>query len=305
MAEHDHDHDRNGEYDYDAWSDAQEETTVTVDGHDLAMAYYYDDGDGSGGGDDGNDGEESDSEAVVFLHGIPTNSFLWRRFAPAIADERRVIAPDLVGYGNSAAHDGFDRSIRAQEQALGDLLEELGLESVSLASHDIGSGVALRYAAHHPERVEKLVVSNGTCYDSWPVEFITSLGLPSTEAMDGAEFEGTVESAFGQGTYGEADSTFVSGMTTPWLREGGQRAFARAAVSTNTSHTTEIPYGDIDADLLCLWGANDDFQPIEYGERLADEVGGEVVALDEAYHWVTEDRPDAYREELEAFLLTD
>jgi pimeloyl-ACP methyl ester carboxylesterase len=281
------------DFDYESWSNGQETTTVTVDGHDLEMA-YRDDGDGG-----------SEGDPVVFLHGIPTNSFLWRRVASSLAEQRRVIVPDLVGYGNSANRDGFDRSIRAQEGAVSDLIDELDFESISFVSHDIGSGVALRYAAHHPERVGKLVVSNGTCYDSWPVEFVTSLGLPSTEAMDGEEFEETIESAFGQGTYDDAEPTFVSDMTTPWLRDGGQRALARAAVSTNTTHTTEIDYEGIEADLLCLWGANDDFQPIEYGERLAEELDGEVVPLEEAYHWVTEDRPEAYREELEAFLFAE
>lgn len=280
--------------DYDAWSEDQEKTTVAVDGHDLEMA-YYDDGPKNGDGGD----------PVIFVHGIPTNSFLWRRVAPTIAESRRVIVPDLVGYGNSTMAEGFDRSIRAQEQALASLVSDLGFDTVSLVSHDIGSGVALRYAAHEPEKVGQLVVSNGTCYDSWPVEFISGLGLPKTAGMDTEEFEGKLDYAFGEGTYGEADPTFVSGMKAPWLREGGQRALARAAVSTNTNHTTEIRYGDITADLLCLWGADDVLQPIEYGERLADQVGGEIVALDEAFHWVTEDRPEAYREQVRAFLSDD
>lgn len=282
----------NGYEDYDIWSDRQETAAVTVDGHDLEMAYL----------DDGPENGDGDDDPVVFLHGIPTNSFLWRRVAPAVAEDRRVVVPDLVGYGNSTKEDGFDRSIRAQEQALEGLLAALDFDTVALVSHDIGSGVALRYAAHEPEKVGELVVSNGTCYDSWPVEFISNLGLPSTAEMDREEFEGKLDYAFGEGTYGEADPTFVSGMKTPWLREGGQRALARAAVATNTNHTTEIPYGEITADLLCLWGADDVLQPIEYGERLVEEVGGEVVALDEAFHWVTEDRPDAYREQVRAFL---
>ena len=284
--------DENAYRDYEAWSDQQEKTTVAVDGHDLELAYV-------------DEGDNSEDAPVIFVHGIPTNSFLWRQIAPEIAESRRVIVPDLVGYGNSTMREGFDRSIRAQEQALAGLVSTLDLDTVSLVSHDIGSGVALRYAAHEPSDVEQLVVSNGTCYDSWPVEFISGLGLPKTAEMDSDEFEGQLDYAFGEGTYGEADPTFVSGMKTPWLREGGQRALARAAVATNTNHTTEIPYEDITADLLCLWGDDDVLQPIEYGERLVDDVGGEVVALDEAFHWVTEDRPDAYCEELRAFLAGD
>jgi len=275
--------------DHEEWTDRQRSVTVGVDGHDVELAYYED--------------GPADGEPVVFLHGVPTWGYLWRGVAPDLADDYRVVVPDLVGYGNSENGEGFDRSIRAQEQALDGLLEALGLDSVSLVAHDIGGGVALRFAAHQSERVEKLVCSNAVCYDSWPVEFIVDMGLPKTAGLSDEELDGKLDFAFADGAYGDADPEFVAGMKYPWLdREGGKRALARAAVSTNTNHTTEIPYREIDADLLCLWAEDDQMQPISYGERLADEVGGEVVRLDEAFHWVPEDRAETYREELRAFL---
>jgi pimeloyl-ACP methyl ester carboxylesterase len=182
------------------------------------------------------------------------------------------------------------------------LLDDLGETRVSLIAHDIGGGVALRFAADSPDRVDRLVASNIVCYDSWPVEFIVNFGLPDTVEMDDDEFEGKLDFAFADGAYGEADPEFVTGMKAPWLREDGKRALARAAVSTNTNHTTEIDYDAIDADVLCLWASSDVMQPIAYGERLADDLGGEVRELTDAYHWVVEDRPETYREELRAFL---
>lgn len=282
------------------WSDAQTETTVTVDGHELTVAYYDSEthsvtSRSNGQGDDPED-------TLVFVHGIPTWSFLWRDIAPAFEDEYRVVVPDMLGYGNSASHEGFDRSIRAQEQMLEELLAQLEERSVTIVAHDIGGGAALRLAAHSPERVHRFVASNIVCYDSWPVEFISNLGLPETAELDDETFEERLEFAFAEGAYGEADPEFVDGMKTPWLREGGKTALSRAAVATNTNHTTEIPYEDIDAELLCLWARNDVMQPLSYGERLADEVGGEVVELDAAYHWVIEDRKETYREELARFL---
>ncbi|MFC7177522.1 alpha/beta fold hydrolase [Halosegnis marinus] len=277
--------------DHAAWTEAQESATVDVDGHAVEMAYY--------------EAGPADAEPVVFLHGIPTWGFLWRGVAPALADEYRVVVPDLVGYGNSENGEGFDRSIRAQEGALASLLDALDVDRFHLVAHDIGGGVALRFAAHRPERVGKLVCSNVVCYDSWPVEFVSTLGLPRTASMDDDELAGQLDFAFADGAYGEADPDFVAGMKYPWLdREGGKRALARAAVSTNTNHTTEIPYGDITADLLCLWAEEDAMQPVSYGERLADEVGGDVVRLDEAFHWVPEDRAETYRSELRSFLGT-
>ena len=275
--------------DHETWTDAQSSVTVSVDGHDVAIAYYED--------------GPADAEPVVFLHGVPTWGFLWRGIAPELSDEYRVVVPDLVGYGNSANHEGFDRSVRAQEQALDGLLDALGIDKAHLVSHDIGGGVALRFAAHQPERVGKLVCSNVVCYDSWPVEFIVETGLPKTAGLSDEELDGMLEFAFADGAHGEADPDFVAGMKYPWLeRDGGKVALARAAVSTNTNHTTEIPYDQISADLLCLWAENDQMQPIDYGERLADDVGGEVVRLDKSFHWVPEDRAATYREDLRAFL---
>ncbi|WP_313691471.1 alpha/beta fold hydrolase [Halorarum halobium] len=274
--------------DHHDWTETQRETTVTVDGHDLRYAVYE-------------DGSEHDGPPVVFLHGIPTWSFLWRDAAPALAEHRRVIAPDLVGYGNSANRDGFDRSVRAQTVALADFLAERGVEDVDFVAHDVGGAVALRYAAARPNSVGKLVLSNAACFDSWPVEFINSLGVPGTvEGWDDEELDEQLEFLFADGAYDEADPEWLAGMKAPWEREGGRRALARAAVSTNTNHTTEIDYGEITADLLCLWGGDDVLQPVSQAERLVEATSGDgaVVALADAYHWVTHDRSAAYCDQL-------
>jgi len=110
--------------DHERWSEAQKRTTVVVDGKELEVAYR----------------DEGSGEPVVFLHGIPTWSFLWRQVAPRLEGEFRTIVPDLVGYGNSDRREGFDRSIRAQEQALAGLVEELDLDRFHVVAHDIGGG---------------------------------------------------------------------------------------------------------------------------------------------------------------------
>ncbi|ELZ18979.1 alpha/beta hydrolase fold protein [Haloterrigena salina JCM 13891] len=280
--------------DHETWGDGQATTTVTVDGHDLEVAYH----------EDGPEtGDADDEPPVVFLHGIPTWSFLWRDIVPAVAEERRTIAPDLVGYGNSAMHDGFDRSIRAQEVMLEGLLEDLDVDRVVLVAHDIGGGVALRFAAHNPDAVEQLLLSNAVCYDSWPVEFVSELGLPSTADLEREELEARLESAFVDGAYGEADPEFVAGMKAPWLTDEGHLSLVRDAVATNTNHTAEIDYGAIEAETLLLWGEDDVMQPYDYAERLAEELDDAALApLSDAYHWVPEDRPDAYTDHLIDFL---
>ena len=301
-------------YTHDEWSSEQSDATVTVDGHDLSVAFFDSEGHGPSESRTGSDqpADEGESEVdtanddppIVFLHGIPTWSYLWRDVAPAVAEatDRRVIVPDMLGYGNSAMHDGFDRSVRAQELMLEELLDELEIDEFAAVAHDIGGGAAVRYAAHQPGDVTDLVMANAVCYDSWPVEFISNLGLPDTAEQDPEEFQAMLEGAFRQGLYGEeVDETFVEGIAAPWADERGQMSLCRNAVATNTSHTTEIDYDDIEADLLCLWGAEDVMQPLEYGRRLAEDVGGDVIELD-AYHWVVEDRPERFAEAVSQFV---
>ncbi|MFB6270755.1 MAG: alpha/beta fold hydrolase [Halobacterium sp.] len=277
---------------HEEWTRKQSETTVDVDGHDVEVAYFE-------------DGDPSD-HTLLFVHGIPTWSFLWRDVAPAFADDYHVLAVDLAGYGNSEKWDGFDRSIRAQEQVVDGLLADRGADDVSLVAHDIGGGVALRYACHQPARVRNLVLSNAVCYDSWPVEFVSDLGLPETADAPREELEAKLDFAFGDGLHGDASDheAFVEGMKAPWLSEDGKRSLARNAVATNTNHTTELDYGAVTADTCCLWGVDDVLQPVEYAERLVEDVSGdaELVELADAYHWVVEDRAETYRRELRAFL---
>ncbi|QDX40934.1 alpha/beta hydrolase [Salarchaeum sp. JOR-1] len=271
----------------------QDTVTVDVDGHRVEIAYYED--------------GPADGEPLVFVHGIPTWGFLWREVAPEFTDDYRVVVPDLAGYGSSEKTDGFDRSIRAQEQVIEGLVDELDIATpLNLVSHDIGGGVASRYAAHSPEAVSTLVVSNAVCYDSWPVEFVNDLGLPGTAELPFDELEENLDFAFGGGVHGDESehAEFIEGMKAPWMTDAGRRSLSRCAVATNTNHTTELDYAEITADTLCLWGGDDILQPVSYAEWLAEDVSGagEVVTLDDAYHWVMEDRPKAYTEELRAFL---
>lgn len=276
---------------YDEWTAAQDTTSVSVDDHGLEVAYY----------------DEGTGDPVVFLHGIPTNSYLWREAVSPIADQRRVIVPDMVGYGKSSMYDGFDRSLRAQEQMLADLLDSLDLNTISIVGHDLGGGIALRYAVHNPDAVKKLVLSNAVAYDSWPIPTITDLGLPETARETSVEeAQEMLDNLLRDTLYGDdPNESFIDGMKTPWASEEGLTSLVRNASATNTSHTTEIDPAEVSAETLLLWGAEDDFQSIEWAERLHEDIDDtELIGLDNASHWVPEDRPDAYREELNSFLLS-
>jgi pimeloyl-ACP methyl ester carboxylesterase len=274
---------------YDDWTAAQDSTTVTVDDHDIAMAYR----------------DEGTGDPVLLLHGIPTNSYLFRGQFDALAAQRRVIAPDMVGYGNSAMHDGFDRSIRAQEMAVRDLVDHLGFDTIDFVGHDLGGGVGLRYAARTPDAIDRLVLSNSVAYDSWPIQTITDLGLPETaRATSVDELQGMLDGLFRDTLLGDDhDGAFLEGMKSPWDSPEGVTSVVRNASATNTSHTTEVDPSAVTADTLLLWGRKDEFQPVKWAERLEDDIDScELVGL-EANHWVPEDCTEEFTEHVTDFLL--
>jgi pimeloyl-ACP methyl ester carboxylesterase len=99
--------------------------------------------------------------ALLLLHGITNSSETWEHVAPLLAQRFAVIAPDLLGHGESAAPRG-DYSLGAHATGTRDLLTALGVGRVTVVGHSLGGGIAMQFAYQFPERCERLVlVSSG------------------------------------------------------------------------------------------------------------------------------------------------
>ncbi len=98
---------------------------------------------------------------VVLIHGMLNSSRHWRSVALALADRYTVIAPDLIGHGDSATPRG-DYSLGAHATSIRDLLAVLGVERATIVGHSLGGGVAMQFFYQFPQRTERLVlVSSG------------------------------------------------------------------------------------------------------------------------------------------------
>ena len=131
---------------------------MTINGKNLA---YVDSGEG---------------DPIVFLHGNPTSSYLWRNVMPHLEGMGRLIAPDLVGMGDS---DKLDNSgpgrytFIEHTEYLYALLEELDLNSVTLVIHDWGSALGFNWAALNPDKIKSIVYMEAITgpiesWDDWP-----------------------------------------------------------------------------------------------------------------------------------------
>ena len=112
-------------------------------------------------------------DPVVFLHGNPTSSYLWRNVIPHLSGQARCLAPDLIGMGDSGKAPGGSYRFADHARYLDAWFDTLGLnERVVLVGHDWGSALGFDWACRHPERVKGVAYMEGIVrpmtWDEWP-----------------------------------------------------------------------------------------------------------------------------------------
>ena len=100
--------------------------------------------------------DEGEGDPILFLHGQPTSSYLWRNIMPHLEGQGRIIAPDNIGFGHSDQPE-LDYTFGDHYEYIEAFIEELGLENITLVVHDWGSGLGLHYAATHPDNIKAIV----------------------------------------------------------------------------------------------------------------------------------------------------
>ncbi len=98
-----------------------------------------------------------EGDPIVFLHGNPTSSYLWRNIVPHVSGLGRCLAPDLVGMGRSSRSPTYSYRFADHARYLDAWFEALGLTSnVTLVVHDWGSALGFHWARRHPERIRAI-----------------------------------------------------------------------------------------------------------------------------------------------------
>jgi len=114
-----------------------------------------------------------DGDPIVFLHGNPTSSYLWRNVIKVVAGHGRCLAPDLIGMGESGKNPAGSYRFVDHAHYLDAWFEAMDLtENVTLVIHDWGSGLGFHWARRHPERVKAIVymeaIVRPVSWDEWP-----------------------------------------------------------------------------------------------------------------------------------------
>lgn len=132
--------------------------------------------------------EEGEGQPILFIHGNPTSSYLWRNIIPYAAQQGRAIALDLIGMGKSDKPD-LDYRFCDHAPIVDGFIEALGLKDVILVIHDWGSALGFHYAARHPENVRAIAfmeaVVRPMTWDGFPADFRMGFKMMRTPWLGG------------------------------------------------------------------------------------------------------------------------
>ena len=255
-------------------------------------------------------------ETILLIHGMAGSSRTWREVMPALAERYRVIAPDLLGHGESAKPMG-DYSLGAHASGLRDLLARLGIGRATVVGQSLGGGVALQLAYQHPEFCERLVLvsSGGLGREvSW---ILRALSLPGSELVLPLAVPSFIRD---QGN-----------SISRWLGEHGVRhsrtaemwrAYASLAEAENRQAFIKTLRAVVDmggqtvsandrlylaqaVPTMLVWGDRDAIIPVEHAYTAHEAMPGSRLEVFEGVgHFPQSEAPERFVEVLEDFIAT-
>jgi 2-hydroxymuconate-semialdehyde hydrolase len=252
--------------------------------------------------------------SVVLIHGIPTWSYLWRNIMPSLVqDGLEVIAVDLLGYGESDKPIGTDLGIAAQAERLATVLRKLNWEGSAIVGHDIGGGVAQLMCANDHEAAERLVLIDTIAYDSFPEPSIARLKDPVWDgilSVPDFDLQKGLAKGFSRGMVhnDRITSELIKAYERPFRGVDGRLAYLRAARALRTEdlavRMNEVE--KLDIPTLIIWGAEDAFQPLRHGARLAAAMPrARFEQVEHAGHFLPEDEPHIVARMIIDFVKSD
>ena len=253
---------------------------------------------------------------MVLLHGIAGTSATWDDVIPTLASRHTVIAPDLLGHGESAKPHG-DYSLGAYANVVRDLLEALGMGRATIVGHSLGGGIAMQFAYQFIERCERLVLvsSGGLGREVHPL--LRAAALPGAEAvlpwLSAAGSRGVGALVRGMSRLGiragpDLDETWRSFVS---LEEpAARRAFIQTVrgvmdLGGQRVSANERLYLAEGLPTLIVWGEKDPLIPVRHAREAHERMAGSRLEIfPDAGHFPYRDDPERFASVLLDFIGT-
>lgn len=244
---------------------------------------------------------------VVFCHGTPWSSQLWRPFAEALAPYNTVHLWDMAGYGQSSKHPEHRVSLDVQGELFADLLAHWDLRSPQVVAHDYGGAVALRAHLLHGAPYASLALVDVVALAPWGSDYFRLVREHAEvfTALPTAIHEGALRAYIAGASHVGVAPGAMETLMAPWLDAEGQAAFYRQIAQADQAYTDEIErlYPELDLPVMVIWGEEDTWIRVDRAHQLAGLIpGAELRLVPGAGHLIQLDRPAALATTLSTWL---
>jgi pimeloyl-ACP methyl ester carboxylesterase len=263
--------------------------------------------------------DQGSGPPVVLLHGCPFHAFQWRDLIPQLTPDRRVLAPDLLGLGDTQVRLDDDYRLPQDVTMVVGFLDALGIEKADFVAADHGAATLQLLMRDHPERIRRAVITNAEAYDQWPskpeIPYLRLVVNPWLGPLFRLALHSTwvQREVFGVAVHREEAFTDEvlnayarAHIATPerWARL--QRFFRWQLDPEHNRITMDAVPGlrRFEQPTLLLWGKQDtNFGP-EIAERLAGDIAGVVAVeyLEHSAHMPFQEEPERYGRAVRDFL---
>ena len=237
--------------------------------------------------------DEGEGAPVIFMHGEPTWSFLWRHVIPPVRDAGfRCLAPDLAGFGRSDKPTDIGWYSYDRHAALAaTLLEDLDLQGATIVVHDWGGPIGLRLAVEHPERIDRIVILDTGLFTGHQIAFRDFVAR--TEDLPvGMLVRRACKNDPGDEVTAAYDAPYPDAAS-----KAGARAFPLLiprtpdAPGARAGQRVHAALREDRRPTLMLWAASDPVLPLSTGERFAESIGRDAPrTIENASHFLQEDQ---------------
>jgi pimeloyl-ACP methyl ester carboxylesterase len=236
-------------------------------------------------------------DPVLLVHGITTYSFVWRNIIPGLATRFDVVAPDLLGCGDSDKPLDASYALRDHADRLRDFLIALGLKRVHYVGHDLGGGIGQIMAVKYPDLLSSLTMVNTVGYDFWPVQPIIAMRTPIIrQFMMAAVDIGAFTLIVRRGLFHKdrANTDLMAEFMKPMRTPAGRKAFLHFAHCLDNHDLTSIAAGlrRLRLPVLIVRGDADVYLSAQISERLHEQItASRLVHVATGGHFIQEDEP--------------
>lgn len=244
---------------------------------------------------------------VVFLHGTPWSSALWRPIADALSRQFTVYLWDMPGYGRSSKQAGHAVDLGTQGELFAYLLTQWSLDRPHLIAHDFGGAVALRARMLHGVQCSSLCLVDVVAVAPWGSPFFTLVKQHSQvfAQLPPAVHRGAVEAYIRSASHRGLRDDDLAMLVAPWTSTEGQAALYRQIAEADERFTNEIEplFEKIDEPVHIIWGAEDTWHPTDHAQRLRELIPhASVRIVEDAGHLIQLDTPAFLTAELLRWL---